>query len=252
MTIQDIVKNKAELINIKKIAIKHSDAISIHSVKENSETMKGILLKSEEGIQKVVANTYYWLDSHGDVHVKGCFTKSIKENLNKIYHLDNHNSENGFRSKVGNVKSISEISVNWRDLNVEKDGETICVVGATKLIEEYNKQVFDAYENGDIDQHSVGMIYADISLAVNDKKYAEEYKEWLDVYPLIGNPEKADNDGMFWVIKQAKLKEISCVLWDGSNSLTPSIKNDNEAVNDTSKIEPTEVTQKGKNSYLFI
>ena len=45
------------------------------------------------------------------------------------------------------------------------------------------------------------MIYVNITLAVNDEDYPEEYKEWLSVYPLLGNPEKADTQVYFWVIK---------------------------------------------------
>jgi hypothetical protein len=73
-----------------------------------TETNKEVNISGYDGLTKAVANTYYWLDSHGDVHVKGCFTKSIKETLSKIFHLDNHDSSNGFRSKVGNVKNVLE------------------------------------------------------------------------------------------------------------------------------------------------
>lgn len=245
MIIEEIYKNKEELCNIKKLAIKHTDCVSNRPVKESDCISKAIELKDYSGtdLQKVIANTYYWLDSHQDVHVKGTFTKSIKENANKIYHLDNHDSKNGFRSKVGNVKEIKEVDVKWKDLGVNKEGNTICVIGATELIEDYNKQVFDAYKNGEIDQHSVGMIYLDMQLAINDKQYPEEFKAWNEVYPLLGNPEEADKLNYFWIQKQAKLKEISCVLWDGSNSLTPSIKQDIEPLKDTLDTEPSNDTQ---------
>lgn len=84
------------------------------------------------------------------------------------------------------------------------------------------------------------MVYLDMQLAVNDKQYPEELKAWNEVYPLLGNPEEADILGFFWVQKQAKLKEISCVLWDGSNALTPAIKN-TEA--DTITLENDEAEQ---------
>lgn len=242
MTIAEIVKNKVELSNIKKLAIKHTDGVSNRPLKDSDSISKSMELPNEDdnALQKVIANTYYWVDSHQDVHVKGTFTKSIKENLPKIYHLDNHDSKNGFRSKVGNVKDIQEVEVKWEDLGIKKQGKTICVIGTTELIEDYNKQVFDAYKNGEIDQHSVGMVYLDMQLAVNDKQYPEELKAWNEVYPLLGNPEEADILGFFWVQKQAKLKEISCVLWDGSNALTPAIKN-TEA--DTITLENDEAEQ---------
>ena len=243
LEIAELVKNKAELIAIKKIAIKHTDCV-LNFSKDNDFADKDVVLKGHDGLQKVIANTYYWLDSHGDVHIKGCFTKSIKENKTKIFHLDNHNSENGFRSKVGNVKDIIEKQVNWRNLNIDKDGNTIVVIGISEVLQDYNKQVFDAYKNNEIDQHSVGMIYVDIDLAVNSAEYPEEFKNWNDNFSLLGNPEKATERGSFWIIKQAKLKEYSCVLWDGSNALTPAIKNNNQAEdNSLDKTEPSEDTQ---------
>lgn len=250
MTIEEIVKNKKELIALKKTTIKHSDP-AINIPLKDLETNKEVIIDGYDGLCKVIANTYYWLDSHGDVHVKGCFSNTIKQNLKSIFHLDNHNSENGFRSKVGNVKNVAEIPVKWSAFGVEKEGETVCVLGVSELIQDYNRQVYDAYENGEVKQHSVGMIYVNITLAVNDENYPEEYKEWLSVYPLLGNPEKADKDRYFWVIKEAKLKEYSCLLWDGSNPLTPTAKDNIEPSNDTQKDEPTNVTQK-TNTYLFI
>jgi phage head maturation protease len=255
MTIEEIVKNKVELANIKKLATKHTDCVSNKPLKNSDTIDKAIKLEgyNDGSLQKVIANTYYWLDSHQDVHVKGTFTKSIKENINKIYHLDNHDSKNGFRSKVGNVKDIQEIEVKWTDLGVDKEGNTICVVGSTELIEDYNKQVYDAYKNGEIDQHSVGMIYLDMQLAVNDKQYPEEFKVWNEIYPLLGNQEEADKLNYFWVQKQAKLKEISCVLWDGSNALTPSIKQDIEVADTitTTDIEAEKSLQNEKQQQLL-
>jgi len=249
MTIEEIVKNKKELIALKKTTIKHSDP-AINIPLKDLETNKEVIVDGYDGLCKVIANTYYWMDSHDDVHVKGCFSNTIKQNLKSIFHLDNHNSENGFRSKVGNVIDVKEIEVPWKQLNVDKDGNTICVLGVSKTLPEYNLQAHDAYENGEVKQHSVGMIYVNITLAVNDEDYPEEYKEWLSVYPLLGNPEKADKQGYFWVIKEAKLKEYSCLLWDGSNTLTPTAKDNIEPLKDTQKNEPTNVTQ--KLTHLFI
>jgi hypothetical protein len=237
MTIEEIVKNKKDMIAMKMMAVKHSDPSINIPLKDFTNINKEVVINGFEGFCKAVANTYYWLDSHGDVHVKGCFTNTIKMNKEKIYHLDCHNSSNGFRSKVGNVKDVIEMPLPWSAFGVDKEGDTISVIGVSELIEEYNKQVYDAYKNGEVNQHSVGMIYVNIALAINDEKYPEEYKEWLSVYPLLGNPDKADKEGYFWVVKEAKLKEYSCLLWDGSNSLTPTSKDD------TKHIEPQSSTQ---------
>lgn len=250
MTLEEILKDKQEAINIKKSAYKHSDNVSNHIIKDGDENVTKIILEDEEqnNTVKVIANTYYWLDSHGDVHVKGCFTKSIKESTNKIFHFDNH--EHSFNSKVGKVKSVKEVNVNWSDLGVEKEGKTICVIGETELIEEYNCQVYDAYKNNEVNQHSVGMQYVNLQIAVKQPQEVEAYKLWNEIYPMLGNKELADKMGYFWVVKEAKLKEYSCVLWQGSNSLTPTVKNI-EAVEDTSKNEPSKDTQEQQKQFFI-
>jgi hypothetical protein len=251
MTLEEILKNKQEAINIKKSAYKHSDVVNNHIIKEDNENVTKVLLEDDEqdNVVKVIANTYYWLDSHGDVHVKGCFTKSIKENQDKIFHFDNH--EHSFNSKVGKVKSVKEVNVNWTDLGVNKDGKTICVIGETELIEDYNCQVYDAYKNNEVNQHSVGMQYVNLQIAVNQPQEVESYKLWNEVYPMLGNPETADKLGYFWVVKEAKLKEYSCVLWQGSNSLTPTVKNIDAVDNDTSNNEPSNDTQEQQKQFFI-
>ena len=251
MTLEDILKNKQEAINIKKSAYKHSDVVNNHIIKEDTENVTKLVLDDEEqdNVVKVIANTYYWLDSHGDVHVKGCFTKSIKENVGKIFHFDNH--EHSFNSKVGNVKTVKEVNVNWTDLGVQKDGKTICVIGETELVEDYNCQVYDAYKNNEINQHSVGMQYVNLQIAVNNPAEIEAYKLWNEVYPMLGNPETADKMGYFWVVKEAKLKEYSCVLWQGSNSLTPTVKDIDAVDNNTSNNEPSKDTQEEQKQFFI-
>ena len=251
MTLEDILKNKQEAINIKKSAYKHSDVVNNHIIKEDTENVTKLVLDDEEqdNVVKVIANTYYWLDSHGDVHVKGCFTKSIKENVGKIFHFDNH--EHSFNSKVGNVKTFKEVNVNWSDLGVQKDGKTICVIGETELVEDYNCQVYDAYKNNEINQHSVGMQYVNLQIAVNNPAEIEAYKLWNEIYPMLGNPETADKMGYFWVVKEAKLKEYSCVLWQGSNSLTPTVKDIDAVDNNTSNNEPSKDTQEEQKQFFI-
>jgi hypothetical protein len=94
------------------------------------------------------------------------------------------------------------------------------------------------------------MQYVNLQIAVKQPQEVEAYKLWNEIYPLLGNPEKADKDGFFWVVKEAKLKEYSCVLWNGSNSLTPTVK-DIEAVEDTSKNEPLNNTQDEQKQFFI-
>lgn len=260
MNLQEIISKKKETIALKKLSFKKSDAIANKIIKDLSDgvikSMKPNSMDKEESplntaVVKAIANTYYWLDSHGDVHVKGCFTKSINENKN-IFHLDNHN--HCFLAVVGEIESLKEVSVKWSDLGIEKEGNTICLVFESEISDEYNEQAFDWYMKGSIYNHSVGMQYVNLQLAIKDTAQGtvDEVNLWNEIYPLLGNPQVADEDGYFWVVKEAKLKEVSCLLWDGSNTLTPTIEInvDTEPSEDTQrdedKKEPINITQKNE------
>lgn len=236
--LKDIVKNKAELIKLKKAEIKTVKG-GISSV-INSSVSKGVFEDNETELKRtIIGNTYYWIDSHEDVHAKGCFKKSIKENKS-IFHLHDHDFK--ITAKVGEPISIYEEDISWKDLGVEFSGTTEALFMDTSILKAYNENIFNAYKDGKVNQHSVGMQYVKIDLAVNDEESEEEYKVWTDNIDKIANKELAEEKGFFWLVREAKLIEISAVLM-GSNSLTPTMNN-KEAVSDTSeKIEPSNDTQ---------
>jgi hypothetical protein len=171
---------------------------------------------------------------------RGVFTKSIKERQNKIFHLHDHKFE--LTAKVGEPKNIYEKEMLWSDFGVDKAGSTTALLMDSEILKDYNNKIFNSYKNGQIDQHSVGMQYVKIDLAVNDEDYEEEYKVWQDNIENIGNKELAEEKGYFWLVREAKLIEISAVLL-GSNTLTPTLENKTEAVSNTSKNEPSNDTQ---------
>jgi hypothetical protein len=243
--IKELVAKKAELIAFKKMQLKHADPVSLDNVK--NLTTKGLYSQyqddTEAGVIKrdLVANTYNWLDSHGDVHVGKTFKKSISENKN-VYHLHDHKHEVG--AKVGTFERIKEVDVMWTDLGVAKDGMTTILIGTSNIEADRNKAIFKQYLKGEIDQHSVGMQYVKIDLAVNDEEFEEEYKVWKQHIDKIGNKEEAIQKGHFWAVSEAKLVEISAVLW-GSNTITPTVENI-EPFKNTQEHEPPVGTQKEK------
>jgi hypothetical protein len=242
MTIAEIVENKAQLIQLKKAEVKTVKG-GISSITKTGETsLKGIFKDNDNSLERtIVGNTYLWMDSHEDVHAKGCFSKSIKENKN-IFHLHDH--EFKITSKVGEPKKTYEQEIAWKDLGINKSGVTEALFMDTEIFKEYNSQIFNEYKYNRINQHSVGMQYVKIDLAVNDEAYEKEFKTWQDNIDSLGNSEKAIEKGFFWIVKEAKLIEISAVLL-GSNELTPTQQeNKIEPLQDTQTIEPTiEVTQ---------
>lgn len=243
--ISDLVANKSEHIAMKKAAQKNCDCVGVcespiikgeHYIAKD-DVARGIIYR------KIVSNTYNWLDSHGDVHIDGVFTKSINENKERIMHLHDHIYQ--LDAKVGKIENIEEVTLSWVDLGVNKEGYTTCAIVSSNIQKSLNANIYNQYLTNQINQHSVGMRYVKIDLAVNDTDYKEEYATWLKYAGRIGNIEKAIEQGYFWAVTEAKLIEVSAVI-AGSNELTPTLEpttKENESKEEPI-IEPTEVTQK--------
>jgi len=220
-----LITNKSDIINLKKSIIKFTDA-NILSVDKLNSIIKADAPSVDDlssGIIKrtIIGNTYNWMDSHGDVHMKGIFTKSINENQKNILHLHDH--EYKISSKVGTPSKVYEKEISWSDLGVSKQGSTTALMMDSEIKKSYNAMIFDEYLNKQINQHSVGMIYVKMQMCVNDAQYKEEFGNWNTYFPMVANATKALNEGVFWAVTEAKLKEISCVI-SGSNELTPTME----------------------------
>lgn len=221
-----LIDNKGEILDLKKSELKHSDEFGV-SIFEK-ETQKALNTSHKDdptsGVIKrtIIANTYNWMDSHDDVHLDNTFGVSIKQNQGRIWHLADH--EFKLTARVGEFEKVYEKNVSWKDLGVNKIGETMSLFADSAIMQKRNALIYDDYLTGKIDQHSVGMMYVKISLAMNDPEEKEEYKEWTDNIHKIGNREEVEKQGFFFAVKEAKLKEISAVL-EGSNKLTNTVQN---------------------------
>lgn len=244
---QYLMDNYKDIVEIEKKAVKSAQSVLSPII---TSANKALFTSNKDDIQSgiiqrtIIANTFYWMDSHDDVHINGIFNKSIKERgVNKIYHLHDHLQRT--TARVGEFSRIYEKSVLWSDLGVNIGGETTALLADTNIQKYRNESIFMDYLQNKIDQHSVGMQYIDMAIAINDSnpEYASNKKEWDLVYPLLGNKAEALTQGYFWVIKSAKLLEISAVL-DGSNILTNTVENIEPLEIDTQKTEPSNITQK--------
>jgi len=255
--LRNLIERKADHIRIKKAAIKHADAVVLSG--SNEFASKALQTDFEDDLslgkitRTVVANTYNWLDSHDDVHIKGLFSKSIKERQSEILHLHDHVHQ--LTAQVGRPLKVYEQAIQWADLGVNLKGETQALLSDTEILQDYNKMIFDQYLNGLIKQHSVGMQYVKLDLAVNDAEAKEEFKIWNDHINDIGNRDKAEEQGFFWAIKEAKLIEFSAVI-RGSNELTPTIQNTPKSIEPpitgTLTPEPQEHSDHMKEFYLTL
>lgn len=243
--IKYLISNKSELIQLKKSVTKHSDAF-LFTNNEKVEANKIITDFGGDDLQNgiikrsIVGNTYGWLDSHDDVHIPGIFSKSISENKN-IFHLHDHLYQ--IAAKVGTPVKFYEQQVNLNDLGLDKIGNATCLIMDSEIKKSYNQMIYNEYLTKQINQHSVGMVYVNLFFCVNDSDYKEEFANWNTYKSYVINIDKAEEQGYFWAVTEAKLREVSCVL-QGSNELTPTLNEKLEAVINTSKtIEPSIDTQ---------
>lgn len=245
-----LIENKKELVSIKKSSTKNADAVSFGylntsiEIDTNKEDVQSQMQNPESLNVKVVINTTNFLDSHGDVHVNGIWNKSVKDNVSFL-HLQEHERE--FDKVITDSAKGYVQSMTWKKLGLPYDGKTEALIFESTIDKKRNEFMLNQYANGWVKNHSVGMRYVQLELAINtEAEYDKEYKAlWDEFYPIIANKEIADERGYFWVVKEAKIIEGSAVVM-GSNSATPTLENKEEIEpsKDTLDTEPSIDTQK--------
>lgn len=217
-------ENKENLIAEKKSGLKFTDVIKweVPTVATKAETEQ-----EDKGsvYVKVVANSANVLDSHMDVLVTGCYDKTIKERKGFIPHLHDHKHE--VSARVGDVAKVYTEQISLSDLGLKGNGTTECLVFETNILKELNENIYNQYKTGRINQHSIGLLYNSLELAINDEESEKEKAFWDQNIGLIVNPEKALEKGFFWVVKEITLIENSAVLF-GSNHATPTLSSKQE------------------------
>ena len=224
-----LVENKETLITQKKSVMKLADGIGYIPLGFDDINIFGIN-KSEGSISedkkeirvKAVINTTNILDSHGDVHIPGIWNKSLKENK-RIIHLQEHQSSSFDKIIAsGDDLKASVETISWKNLGFNAIGSTQALIFDSIVKEDRNSYMFNQYKKGYVTNHSVGMRYIKMELAVNDDEYEKE-KNFYDKYiTQIINRKDAEEAGYFWVVTEAKVIEGSAVPI-GSNPITPTI-----------------------------
>lgn len=240
----ELKANKSTLIAQKKMITKEADA-TVYYVNINDEQTTNKSQGASDNPTKLKAeliiNTTNLLDSHSDVHIKGIWNKSVKESKN-ILLLQEHRMT--FDHIITDKVQASVNEVKWKDLGLNFNGTTEALTFNVEIDKERNPFMFEQYAKGYVNQHSVGMRYVKLELALNsESKYdVEEKAVWDKYYNEIANKEVADEQGYFWAVTEAKIIEGSAVV-KGSNYATPTISV--EAVKDTTteQTEPSIDTQ---------
>jgi hypothetical protein len=243
-------ENKPSLISLKKSIEKRADSInyvnSINSDLTANKEENGTQTEVEKLQVKVIINTTNFIDSHNDLHINGIWNKSVSDNANKGFlHLQEHDRD--FDKVISdNAKGYVE-SITWKSIGLPYSGKTEALIFDSIIEKKRNEFMFKQYSNGWVKNHSVGMRYVKIDLAINsESEWDKDEKElWDKYYPVVANKEVADERGYFWVVSEAKIIEGSAVVM-GSNSATPtiSVENKSEADKITPEIiEPSKDTQ---------
>jgi hypothetical protein len=226
-----LATNCEDLIYEAKATIKYADALDIpfHEIKEiggaTSKSVNGKIIPAEPGVIKarLIINTTNIIDSHKDLHMPGLWNKSLKENK-RIKHKQEHGHK--FKDIIADGEDLKAFTkeYSWRDLGYDAEGKTEALVFDSTIREKRNAEMYNEYKEGNVDNHSVGMQYVKMLLAMNsDKEHHAQYKiNWDKYYPEVINKADADKSGYFFPILEAKVREGSAVP-DGSNFVTPTL-----------------------------
>lgn len=257
---QYLVANKAELISQKKsMPIFSESSFTFPQIigKEGSVSVKSIHPVDgdpEELKVKVVANTANWVDSHMDMLLPNAAKRSIEQRKGLIPHIHDHVHKT--TAKLGRVLDILLPDLSFVELGIPEkfgSGTTQAIVSITNLIKSFNPTVFNQYLSGEINQHSIGLQYLDLVLAVNDEEFKSEFANFKEFEPQVINKEVVERRGFFWAVKEIRLLEISAVLF-GSNEITPTLDNNLKtfgSLDGTQKDGPESSTRSNRRTILL-
>ncbi len=244
-------KNATKIIAQKKALPTKSDdyefgySIIPARVNVNAKQENAPVQNEDELNIEVIGNVAGWCDSQMDVMLRDNWNKSILErgatNQKLVYHLKNHKYSTD--AIVGKDVSLFTKEIDLSIFNIVSDIKIAqALLMNSTVVKDYDEKTFILYKDKQIKQHSIGLQYVKIYLCINsDDAYDAAYKEnWEKYYPQVINKEKVDSKGYFWAVTEAKILEVSAVLF-GANELTPVI-DDNQKGNNTTN-EPLNDTQ---------
>lgn len=229
-------ENEKELIKVKRSSDIISDVCYYQPIQTKGNVFKGDGPTDTGDIHvKVVANTANWIDSQMDMLLPDSWDKSIKERKRMIPHLHDH--ERSVAAKVGEVTDIYGQLLSYSELGIPGIGFTTALIFESDIKKSYNEKIYNMYKSGGINQHSIGLRYVKLNLAINDTDSPEQLIEWNKYINQAINKEVAIEAGFFWVVKEFILIENSAVLF-GANEITPTLEVSEPGKSNEQTIEP--------------
>jgi hypothetical protein len=201
-------------------------------------------LPKDELQVKAIINTTNLLDSYFDVHIPGLWDKSLSENK-YMYHLQEHKTSFDKVIAEGSAVKAYVQNFTWKELGFDYTGTTQALVFDSTIKAVDNPMMFSKYQQGKVRQHSVGMQYIKVQMAIDSNhKDDEKYKQaWDKYYPQIANKEMADKYGFFFAVTEAKANEGSAVMF-GANYATPTLETKEHGAAESTPNKPEQSTSK--------
>jgi hypothetical protein len=233
-----LIENKDRILTQKKAFMIYSEAFKAAPFfgAGDDVTVKGEPISQDATKIKVklVINTTNYMDSHKDVHLPGLWTKTLKENKG-LYLLESHKSD--FDHVISDELDAYTATVSWKSLGYDQyEGKTEALMFDAVLEKERNPKMFKAYARRWVKNHSVGMQYIKVDMAINHKDYKSEKALFDELIDDMANKEEAVKCGYFFAVKEARAFEGSAVL-RGSNDKTPTQEVE-EFKDETTEVEP--------------
>lgn len=185
-------------------------------------------------IYPVISTTNY-LDSHDDVHFKGCFENTVKDQQGKVHYTSDHELKlQNIIAWKDDVKMFVK-EIEWSLVGKSFTGTTqalIFEIEESKVINEKALQLIKAKKQV---ENSIRMRYISIKLAINsnDEDYIENKSYYDTKLNEIANKEQAIERGYFWGVEELGIfKEGSLVVAGGSNDATAIIYDNKQEPSD--------------------
>lgn len=247
-------ENRDAIVSLKKNCLKQTDGIAV-GIHKHSDATKSLAM--EDGYVYPVINTTKYMDSHNDVHIDGIWDRTIKDQTGKLYYVADH--EMKLTSVIAYPTDVQPLTavMSFSDLGYKNlAGNTqalIFKVAKDKIRLSAAREVID--EKIDI-EHSVRMQYVTLHMCINseDQSYKEYKANWDMYYPYIANKDRADEEGYFWAVTEARIYKEGSMVLAGSNCVTPLLQkdiDDNEPPASTQEKEAAARTSEIKRKHLI-
>ena len=250
--------NKSVYTLAKKAELKHADVVICSPFARftpESEIVKAFEFGNTNNTDKnilplsIVVNTTNVRDSHKDVHIPGIWKKTLSEQKNLML-IQEHRMQ--FDKIISDRVQAFTREMMWSDLGASYMGITQALVFNVDAERDRNPYMIEQYEKGYVKNHSVGMRYVQLFLAMksDDRRDIIEREAWEKYASQVHNlSEFEEDEPYFWAVVEAKLIEGSAVPI-GSNQITPTlVVGQPKSITDI--IEPLKDTRENSLSWLL-